>query len=378
MGTVEIHPDGLHITDDGVWTWVRLPQTHYPFQSEAARLSMVRGPARALAALGDAHLDLRTLSREYPLSEWAQQRNTQAVDPAPQWFTEGPCSVCGQVVRADDDTHSHREPWTAMSHLVSEQLRWSDLSMHEKVTFLGVRVADLDAAKRPRRVPGDGRLPRLAWGVPERAVVRWRERADHVQRLLASSALGAEPATADDLTWMHRHAENPSATVLPVNGGGWAADQAIDLFDVKVEPVRGRRVVRLEGPRGTCYGAVLCAARFPDVMRFPEEEPWALAAEMCGFPVEWSWKLQLRPPRDATRDAKRKLAQARDMDEHIRESGQQPSLDLQETLETARQLEHGLRKKRLPLVYGYARLLVFDPDPQVCDRKADEAVAVMR
>ena len=83
----------------------------------------------------------------------------------------------------------------------------------------------------------------------------------------------------------------------------------------------GRTMLRLEHPAGESYVAFLSFSRFPDVMSFPDGEPWLHFADSLPFPVEVSSRMRLIPPAKASKDVSRRLAHARDMDAHIREAG---------------------------------------------------------
>ena len=80
-------------------------------------------------------------------------------------------------------------------------------------------------------------------------------------------------------------------------------------------------MLRLEHPAGESFVAFLSFSRFPDVMSFPDGEPWLHFADSLPFPVEVSSRMRLIPPAKASKDVGRKLAHARDMDAHIREAG---------------------------------------------------------
>ena len=136
----------------------------------------------------------------------------------------------------------------------------------------------------------------------------------------------------------------------------------------------GRTLLRLEHPAGESYAAFLSFARFPDVMYFPEGEPWLHYSDALPFPVEASLRMRLIPPHKASKDVGRRLAHARDMDAHIREAGAEMPIALAEQIEAARLLEHGITKERLPFVYGWHRLMVTAPSRELCVRRA-EAVA---
>jgi len=125
---------------------------------------------------------------------------------------------------------------------------------------------------------------------------------------------------------------------------------------------------------GESYTAFISFARFPDVMSFPEGEPWLHYADSLPFPVEFSSRMKLIPPAKASKDVSRRLAHARDMDAHIREAGAEAPIALAEQIAAARMLEHGITKERLPFVYGWHRLIVAAPTRELCVRRVEAVV----
>jgi type IV secretory pathway VirB4 component len=109
-------------------------------------------------------------------------------------------------------------------------------------------------------------------------------------------------------------------------------------------------------------------------MPFPDGEPWFHYADALPFPVEISSRMKLIPPATASRDVSRKLAHARDMDQHIREAGAEAPLALAEQIDAARMLEHGITKERLPFVYGWNRLIVSAPTEELLVQRVDAVV----
>ena len=133
----------------------------------------------------------------------------------------------------------------------------------------------------------------------------------------------------------------------------------------------GRTMLRLEQVQGDSWAAFLSFARFPDLMAFPDGEPWLHHADSLPFPVEISSRMHLISPAKATKDVSRRLAHARDMDAHIREAGAEAPIALAEQIAAARMLEHGITKERLPFVYGWHRLIVTAPTRELCVRRVE-------
>ena len=109
-------------------------------------------------------------------------------------------------------------------------------------------------------------------------------------------------------------------------------------------------------------------------MPFPDGEPWLHFADALPFPVEVSARMKLVPPAKASKDVSRKLAHARDMDQHIREAGAEAPIALAEQIDAARMLEHGITKERLPFVYGWHRLIVSAPTEELLQQRVDAVV----
>jgi hypothetical protein len=62
------------------------------------------------------------------------------------------------------------------------------------------------------------------------------------------------------------------------------------------------------------------------------------------------------------------------MDAHIREAGVDAPIALAEQIASARMLEHGITKERLPFVYGWHRLVVSAPTRELCQRRVEAVV----
>jgi hypothetical protein len=133
----------------------------------------------------------------------------------------------------------------------------------------------------------------------------------------------------------------------------------------------GHALARERRSPGDSYAAFLSFSRFPDVMYFPDGEPWLHYADALPFPVDASLRMRLIPPAKASKDVSRRLAHARDMDAHIREAGADMPIALAEQIEAARLLEHGITKERLPFVYGWHRLAITAPTQELCARRAE-------
>ena len=356
--SVRYFDDRILLTETHAWAYYRLPTEPYEFITPQERETLAANITVALAAIRmpDAEVHLRIAHRSYPAAEWAAGLDATS-DDGPGWR---------QYL---DEMYRHvwaKDFWT-------------------KEVYLGVRLG-----QRGMRAQLSGgviaqfinmyRAGEQAMGIDDEAVpageiARWTEQAERLGRALSASALAAQHASSDEIAWLFRHTlmgtlgdPRPSA----VRRRTWGAGEIDALLEGQVH--NGRTLLRLEHPQGQSFAAFLSFSRFPDVMAFPDGEPWLHYADSLPFPVEVSSRMRLIPPAKASKDVGRKLAHARDMDAHIREAGADAPLALAEQLVAARMLEHGITKERLPFVYGWHRLIVTGPTRELCGRRVEAVV----
>jgi hypothetical protein len=353
---VRYFDDRILLTDTAAWAYFRLPTVSYEFITAEEREALVNNITIGLAAIRmpDAEVHLRVAHRTYPAAEWAMRLN-ETSDQGPGW----------------------REYLEEMYRHVWAKDFWT------KEVYLGVRLGPRGAQL------GGGFLSQLFGAyrrsekvlgleddsVPEREIARWTDAAERLGRALASSALYARHATAAEIAWLFQHAVHGSIGDPPqsaTRSRAWGKGEIESLVEGQIH--NGRSMLCLEQPAGESYVAHLSFARFPDLMPFPDGEPWLHFADQLPFPVEVSSRMKLVPPVRASRDVARKLAHARDMDHHIREAGAEAPIALAEQIDAARMLEHGITKERLPFVYGWHRLIVSAPTEEICRQRIEAVI----
>jgi AAA-like domain len=355
---VRYFDDRILLSETHAWAYYRLPTVSYEFTTPQEREALAINLTVALAAIrmSDAEVHLRIAHRSYPAAEWATELDSTS-DGGPGWL--------------DYLDGMYRHVWAK--------------DFWTKEVYLGVRLG-----QRGMRAQLSGgvlsqfisayRAGEQAMGLQDEAIsageiAKWTEQAERVGRALGSSALAARHASSDDLSWLFRHALAGSLGDPPqsaVKRRTWGAGEIEALVEGQVH--NARTLLRLEQPAGESWAAFLSFARFPDVMYFPEGEPWLHYSDSLPFPVEASLRMRLIPPARASKDVGRRLAHARDMDAHIREAGAELPIALAEQIEAARLLEHGITKERLPFVYGWHRLMVTAPSRDLCVRRAEAVV----
>jgi AAA-like domain len=356
--SVRYFDDRILLTETHAWAYYRLPTVTYEFTTPAEREALATGITVALAAIrmADAEVHLRIAHRPYPAAEWATSLDATS-DGGPGWV--------------DYLEEMYRQVWAK--------------DFWTKEVYLGVRLGQ----RGVRAQLSGGLLGQLASSyrtteqalglideaVPAGEIARWTEHAERLGRALGSSALAAAHASSDDLGWLFRHAlTGTAAPILPSASRRrtWGPGEIESLLEGQIS--NGRTVLRLSQLSGESWTAFMSFARFPDVMYFPDGEPWLHYADALPFPVEASLRMKLIAPARASKDVSRRLAHARDMDAHIREAGADLPIALLEQIEAARLLEHGITKERLPFVYGWHRLMVSAPDRDMCVRRAEAVI----
>jgi hypothetical protein len=356
--SVRYFDDRILLTETHAWAYYRLPTHAYEFLTPAEREGLAINITVALSAirLPDTEVHLRVAHRAYPAAEWAARLDATS-DGGPGWRDYL------------DEMYRHvwaKDFWTKEVYL---GVRLGQRGMRAQLSG-GVFAQFINAYRASEQALG---LNDEA--VPAAEIGRWTEQAERLGRTLAGSTLAARHAASTEIAWLFRHAlaganGEPPASV--VRRRKWGAGEIEALLEGQVH--NGRTMLHLEQPGGEAFVAFLSFSRFPDVMSFPDGEPWLHFADSLPFPVEISSRMKLISPAKASKDVGRRLAHARDMDAHIREAGVDLPLALAEQIEAAKLLEHGITKERLPFVYGWHRLSVAGPTRDLCQRRVEALV----
>jgi RecA/RadA recombinase len=350
--------DRILLTDTHAWAYYRIPTVSYEFTTAEEREALATNITVALAAIRmqDAEVHLRIAHRSYPAHAWATGLDATS-DGGPGWR------------EYLEQTYQHvwsKDFWAKEVYL---GVRLGQRGVRAQLTG-GVLSQFVSAYSRTERGMG---LEDEAVGPPE--IAKWTENAERLGRALRASALAARHATNGEIAWLIKHSlmatagdAAPSAT----RRRRWGLGEIETLFEGQIR--NGRSLLCLEHLAGESYVAFLSFARFPDVMSFPDGEPWLHYSDSLPFPVEISSRMKLISPAKASKDVSRRLAHARDMDAHIREAGAEAPIALAEQIAAARMLEHGITKERLPFVYGWHRLVVTAPTRDLCVRQVEAVV----
>lgn len=359
------HLDGeLLLSTDAAWAWFAVPTASYEFLSTGQRDALVWSTTLALSGLSGHDCHLLVVPEPYDVDQWAAD--------------------------LDENAPGSRDGWPAYVARTRERLARGEY--WRRRVFLGVLLGRRGGVRGSRvpRQPTERRQRRRHGADPGMAaeVTRWRTKSTPLRRMLAGSALRAEPASGAELAWLVRRGfwrglpvSTPSATTKQersarsVTGGPLDAAQVEALADSRLG--NGYRSLTLEQPTGRAHMAFLAAARFPDLLSHPGSE-WLYHCDVLGFPVEASVRFRLVPPWQASLDASRKLAEASDQARHIRGTSAEMPLALLETTQRTRQLEYAVTKEGLPLVYGSTQFAITAASPDELDARVAELVEAYR
>jgi AAA-like domain len=353
--SIRYFDDRVLLTDQHAWAYYRVPSVSYEFTTPEEREALATNITIALAAIRmqDAEVHLRIAHRGFPAVEWATGLDATS-DGGPGW----------------------REYLEQTYQYVWAKDFWS------KEIYIGVRLgqrgmrAQLSGGVLSSLMTGY-KVTERGFGISDEAtssheIGKWTEQAERLGRALAASSLAARHATSREIAWLIQHTLSGTIGDPPPSAARrrtWGMGEIEQLFEGQVH--NGRTLLRLENLQGESYVAFLSFSRFPDLMSFPDGEPWMHYADSLPFPVEVSARMRLIPPARASKDVSRRLAHARDMDAHIREAGAEAPIALAEQIAAARMLEHGITKERLPFVYGWHRLIVTAPTKEMCIRRVE-------
>jgi hypothetical protein len=346
--------EDLAMSDTHAWTCVRVPTVPYEFLGYEDRKSIAERIYLALAAIVtgvnpiDAHLIIT--SRPFDTDWWAHQldERVQRQRPAPGWA-------------------NYRD--AMKRHLADQEYLNKEVYL---LIDLGQRKAsiknqglDLLGPVRKLISATETALDMEDFAVAESELEHFRARAKDIQRSLGQSQIQAVPAHPNTVAWLAMRplypdmvTPSPTSVDRMVWGPGEIQSLAEGFIENKRRHLEITQVDWETGQEVTGYTATLCFSRFPDVLSFPDQEPWMHFASALAFPVDLSSRFTLVPAARVAKDVGRKLLEVKDQAHHIGETGAAVPIEVMEQYEKATALEYIISRDRQPWVYGRHRLRV--------------------
>lgn len=352
-----------------VWVWVVLPPTQYEFLDDDTRTHLAQDIDLALANLVTSdekgiECHMLVTSRPFDSVAWIRDLNerVEKFNPAP---------------------YNQEFLYSMYSHVDYQNFR-------EKVVLLGINIG-----KRTSYAPNKSVSPTLLENVKgvvsaapvseeisDKELSYWRQLARQVSVALQLSRIQAQPANATDIAYAIRknfHPSMPSPTPEELAVGiedKWGREEVITLADAQIEnhPKFLKITQNINGEEITGYRATLCFSKFPEVMHFPQWEPWIHYAGLLPFPVDFSLRFTLEPSRKVRKEVDRKLKEAKDQANNMESAGGNASLEVQEHINLGTELEYALKKDATPWVFGRYRLTIEAETEEELREKAKQVI----
>lgn len=364
--SVEYLDDEILLSAGEAWTYMKIPLTSYEFITTRDRENLAHQMNLALTNLATSSTEtvdvhLRIVNQPFDSVTWAVKldERAQKSDPTSGWN----------------------------NYLLNMEDRVASLGFKEKEVFLGVKLGLRARGGKAgeggsKDIMGELLAPLKKitslvektagmedYEVSVKELAYWHKKARDIRRALSQSYLHATGATAKDMArviarpfWPLMPQPEPTFSDSTVWGKG-------DLIQLASGSLTHRRkdleIVQtvLDPGTGTPvdivgYSATLAVSRFPDILYFPEQEPWIHFIAALSFSVDFSSRFSIVPPIQVKKDVSKKLADARDQAQHIAETGSGIPLHIREQVETAATLEYQIDKQRMPWAYARHRLII--------------------
>lgn len=347
-----IHDD-LTFSKKDVYLWVKLSPVHYEFKPDGVRERFVEEFSLALANIlnsEEQELDCHLIvtSKTFDTVKWRNDYLAQTLYASPiAYFQEYTAAMA--------------------NHIWSYQFR-------DKSVYLGVNLGyrtDFNPQKSALKLKFlDDLMTRLSGEVDEylteKEIIFWKDKARLIRYSLTGSGLGAEQVHGAELAYIIRKSmypamDSPSIDDMSIAAPQqWGAGELATLSDGDVEnkskwleitqTVNGRTV------KG--YRATLCFAKFPEVLRYPEKEPWIHSASLLGFPVDIHSRFSIIPSKKVKKQVANKIKAIQDQATNMTSAGGELSIEVQENYQLGQYLDYALSKDETPWLYGRHRIVV--------------------
>lgn len=336
-----------------VYLWVKLRGTHYEFKSNEERERIVTDFTLALANILDSdenelECHLIGTSKLFDTNQWRDKFRS--------------------AVQSDKPTPYFREYIDKMAaHIESNSFR-------DKNVYLGVNIGarnTYNAKKRALSIPFLDEIFNAISGEVDEYIDKveldhWKKRAHLVRQSLLHGELQAQRVTTGELTYVIRKnffpaMAMPSTEDLSISGSQkWGAGELQTLNDADiVNTPRWLKITQLiDGKEYTGYRATLCMAKFPEVLNYPEKEPWIHSLSQLGFPVDFSSRFSIIPSAKVKKQVGNRIKEIKDQAANMTSAGGQINLEVEENLRLGQYLDYALTKDDTPWLYGRHRIMV--------------------
>lgn len=336
-----------------VYLWVKLKETDYEFKTNEQREQIVTDFSLACANILDSdenelECQLIVTSKLFDSSKWRSNfhRAIDSGDPTP-YFGEYTAKMANHI---------------------------SEYQFRDKNVYLGVNLGprnSYNVKKSALKIPFFEDIFNALSGEVDEYVTKeelafWERKARLVRYSLINGELQSDYVTANDIAYTLRKPmfpamPMPSIEDLGITGSqSWGAGELQTLNDADVvNTPRWLEITQLiNGVEHKGYRATLCMAKFPEVMNFPDKEPWIHSVSLLGFPVDIYSRFSIIPSAKVKKQVGNKIKEAKDQAANMTSAGGQINLEVEENLRLGEHLDYALSKDDTPWVYGRHRIAV--------------------
>lgn len=341
----------LTFSDKSVWLWVKIPPTPYEFLDNDTREQSARSMDIALATL--------LTSDEKPLE--CQLIVTNSPFDSVEWVNE-----LYKIAARDN-------PSDELVSLLNEmENRVHQIGFKEKQVYLGVKLGN----RTEFSATGGSFLPLTdilnvltpAFGVKDYSVSEkeidfWDKKAKLFRRSLINGHLRGEKVYAEEIAYIIKKPFFPAMPMPPVDVSGrqdWGLGELDYLTDGRIENFAKHLKItqEVDGEEKVGYRATLCFSKFPDVLYYPQQEPWIHFSSSLSFPIDFYSRFTLEPARKVRKEVGKKLAEVKDQAQNMTSAGGSLNIDIQERLRQGTNLDYELSQDAEPWVYARHRITV--------------------
>lgn len=286
-------------SETDAWAAYKIPSISYEYLSDQARVN--------IAHSYNAMIENLARSGEKPVE-------------AHQIVTSRPFDVLGWGTSLYNKVQGWNPSPGFSKHLINEMKRVDQIGFSVKETFLLIHLG-----KRTKEyissATGKGLLAQAFKALDKFATIKdplvsseeisyWRRKEEDFGNTLLNSSVGTiagrpnfpSRATSEEIAWLIKKNLYPGMYVPEVSASpheSWGYGEVrllgIGQLERKMRHIEITQFDPETGEEATGYRATLSFSRFPDVMNFPEMEPWIHSASALPFDVDIHSRITIEP-----------------------------------------------------------------------------------
>jgi hypothetical protein len=343
----------LTFSQEEVWVWAAIPQAQYEFLRDDDRLSLAFSLNSAIANLvqseeSSAECQIIISTQEFDSLTWAKNLHTQTQKSEP---------------------HPHFNKL-----LEGMYNRVTKLGFTEKIVMLGVKVGnryDFGAVKNSLNLPLVDKFLEQIYTANVSAITEeeynfWNKKA---KKYRTSMHQKMREVTASEIAFVIRknfYPAMPAPSVDELSIGDsfrWKEGSLSTLVEADIENNAKylKMTQYIDGKPVEGYRATLAFSKFPEVLQYPEQEPWIHYGFMLGLPIGFYSRFTVEPSRKVRKDVGKQIKAAQDQAMNQTGAGGMMTREVAESLMLGEELQYALNKSNEPWIYVRHRLIVEAP-----------------